>query len=400
MRCLPPVLVLSVAACERVTAPEALKVADRIEAEVAQGRFDNFHKLLMFGADVGPVPFGQRARGAPFVPVTQTASLFVERDGGTEPVNAFVIERVYVPYDDAGTPVRRRTLVVWPDSFEYSLVARTENGARSIDRNGFYPEMGSDHLHPASGVRLARPRDEDSWIGRSGSISIEPAGADSACPQFSTAPGAEPAERVDCHATTFSVRVDAELDRAGDTTLARLTGIPTVHRFRVVEQRVPGLRFTVHCAKLDFKTLDWSKVDINSPCNSHPEAFWRNDTLFAPRLGVHIADFTHIGPPGSSIIARTIERGQPAAPGTIPRGYLRWTAYMPNGKLVVSDSASIAHLSSRDAMPVDSLARTDPFNSLETLDPGGIREYLAPAWIYVPGSGQLGMVVVRVERSK
>jgi hypothetical protein len=122
---------------------------------------------------------------------------------------------------------------------------------------------------------------------------------------------------------------------------------------------------------------------------------------------VHIAAFAGNG---YARFARIVKQGEPAAPGTAPGGYLRWTVSMPNGLLVVHDSALVSYLTARrfasaevlaPSFPgVDTTSRHFPLDGSEIPEPGGIRQFLTPAWPYVPGASQSAMVVIRLERTK
>ena len=367
---------LSLAACERVTAPEALRAAEKLENDVAEARFTEFYRFLNLAAEGTP-----STQGSPAEP------LLVIRDGTQETLTGVVIERVYIATGGVGQPVRRRTLLVWPDSAEFGIVARTENDARGVDGSETWDE---DYLHPKSHVRLARKRREDSWIGRDGSIRIEPVADEAECPPMISAPTGErpTGHRVTCHAVAFRVNMDVALDRVGDTAVAKLTGIPVRHRLYIPEQQIAGIRFTIQCVEQKGDFLP----SAHEPCDAHREAFWRHDSLYAEPLGVRMADYRDTDYPH---FERILSKGKPNA--TYGSSW-RWSVWQPDGQLVVRDSVPFPY----DERGREKLRLVGQLSSweVEQFAPGEIRQYLMAARVLLPNVSPDAMLVMRVERDR
>src|ERR1051326_4633471 len=125
------------AACERVTAPKALQIAD-----------DTEQKLMR---DWNPAVIRQLYDAErmlnPFWPDSGRSMIALTRDGETEQLNAVVIEHVYVPPDGEGAPASRRSFVAWLPNASYGILAATESGAEESGALANY-NSANDPLHP------------------------------------------------------------------------------------------------------------------------------------------------------------------------------------------------------------------------------------------------------------
>jgi len=125
------------AACERVTAPKALQIADETEQKLMQDWNPAVIRQL----------YDAESMMNPFWPDPERSMIALTKDGETEQLNAAVIERVYVPPDGEGAVLSRRSFVAWLPNASYGILAVTESGDDESDAMANYNSAG-DALHP------------------------------------------------------------------------------------------------------------------------------------------------------------------------------------------------------------------------------------------------------------
>jgi hypothetical protein len=318
-------LALVATACDRVTAPRALEIAD--DAERTLWQTWTIHSLSGAHAELNAIII-RVASG-------DGSSMLVSVDGTQESIGAVVVERVYIPPHGQGMPYSRRSLVAFPQNTSYGILALTETNAD--DRRGLDDNQSSDDLNPHPALAVAHAREEDWWIPRSGKVVIEPRETGANCP-FALGGddvAADSAGRVSCNLSTFDVQLDGELVKRLDAQNSLLPeALKQHHRLSIASQRVKGIRFTIRCPNDVTGTLGRSWYGI--ACLSD-FSFWRSNDLFARSLGVDIAQMRPwSGPHSSQGYYRTVRAGSERPADA--RRMLRWTLSYPDGSQIARDS--------------------------------------------------------------
>lgn len=208
-----PGLVLT--ACERVTAPKALEIADKLEENLSRHWTPGL--IISTFGDTGPLDawFSSRDR----------STIFVGMDGPMEQMGAIVLERMYFPPSGYGAPFSRRSLLAFPLNADYGILARTEtNASEGKGLNGFDKWDKPDDLNPQAYLAVSNKRQEDWWTPRSGNVVVEPVETGTKCPleldQGNTEQG-----RVSCDLVTYDVHLQWEFVRRGDAASSLLESI-------------------------------------------------------------------------------------------------------------------------------------------------------------------------------
>ena len=131
----------------------------------------------------------------------------------------------------------------------------------------------------------------------------------------------------------------------GDSPLGKLFERRQI--VRITPQRVPGVRFTVQCP--DFKPGDRFGSETFAPpiqdC-AYPLRFWADNNLFAPALGVDVAQMR--APAGEGVEQWYVQ----TFPAEAIEGYgpfiTRWTIHTPDGRLIEADSTGVDRPARRD----------------------------------------------------
>lgn len=313
-----------VTACDRVTAPHALELADNAERSLWQ----NWTTQSLGGAnnDADAINAWLTSR--------DRSGIVLSIDGATDSIGAVVVERVYVPPDGHGMPFARRSLVAFPQNTSYGILALTEDNVD--DRRGLDAEEGADQLNPHPALAVAHARMEDWWIPRAGHVVIEASETGASCPFALDDNSATDSGRVTCRLATFNVQLNAELVRRLDAQNSLLPEtLKQHHRLDVAPQRVKGIRFTIRCPKdVGGMGMSW----YANTCYG-PFAFWRSNSLFARTLGVDVTQMQQQTLPGSSYTYyRTVRAGSARA---IDGAHLvRWTMSYPDGGVIARDSTT------------------------------------------------------------
>ena len=147
-------------ACDRVSTPKALEVADRVEESLwsdwtayaiqtaNEGNFYNVWKRLGGGGTISVV-----------------------NNGATDQLYAAVIEREFIPPPGGGAPVSRRSLVAWTDNLSYGLLAVTQTSPN--EHGSITSQIDDDPLGPRPVLVAPRTHFEDWWIPGSGTVTID-----------------------------------------------------------------------------------------------------------------------------------------------------------------------------------------------------------------------------------
>ena len=331
-------LALASTACDRVTAPRALQIADEAEHGLWQNWTPNSLGAALSEMSVINVWMASGDR----------SGMIVSLDGGTDSIGAVVVERVYLPPDGHGIPFASRSLVAFPQSTSFGILALTENnadGRRVLDNN-----ESTDDLNPHPALTVARAREEDWWIPRSGHVVIEPVETGAACPLALEGGdvAADSAGRVTCRLATFNVQLGGEFVRRLDAQNSLIPeALKQHHRLAVAAQRVKGIRFTVRCPKdaMDALGKSWYGLTCFAPFR-----FWRSSSLFARSLDVDITQMQPQTTVGSSQrYYRTLRAGSALAIGG--SHMVRWTMSYPDGGLIARDSTTSLPELSTSAYP-------------------------------------------------
>jgi len=314
-------------ACERPTAPEAHDMARQAERRFADGDFDGIGNMFFGNTDGGVVHHLRQT--------DLNRAMQLSRDGRGESISGFVIEEILIASGGAGRPRVRRTLIGWPDDLAYALHATTDAAA---GYNSFATDS-APRLSARSGITI-RQRRARSWHGVSGSVSIGDPIIDAPCGTAKESPlrtigMREPGTR--CEFALYEVDVVGELVRSApsDGPLRKLLERRQI--VRVVQQRVPGVRFTVQCP--DFKPGDRFGSESFEPHNRECGSlmhFWRHNELFAPELGVDVAQLRPAQGEGSAAWYVTPESRERVP--FVGAQTLRWKIHAPDGRLLEQDS--------------------------------------------------------------
>jgi len=320
-------LALAATACDRVTAPRALQIADEAERGLWQNWTPNSLGAAL--SDMSPINVWMAS--------ADRSDVVASLDGAADSIGAVVVERVYLPPDGHGIPFARRSLVAFPQNTSYGILAATENNADG--RRGLDGNESIDDLNPHPALTVARAREEDWWVARSGRVVIEPIETGAACP-FALDGGdvaADSAGHVTCRLATFNVQLAGEFVRRLDAQNSLLPeALKRHHRLDVAPQRVKGIQFTVRCPRDALGALGKSWYGLT--CFG-PFRFWRSSSLFARSLDVDIAQMQPLTTVGSSHrYYRTLRAGSALAIGG-PH-MVRWTMSYPDGGVIVRDSTT------------------------------------------------------------
>lgn len=365
---------VALSACDRVTAPRALEIADQVE----QNLWRSWDPTSLGGFPI--------AEG--FLNVWQSpgdsSTVLTSIDNGTEALDAAVIERVFIPPKGEGAPLSSRELVVWARNGSYGILAHTETHAADGTISEYDNE--DDLLNPRPVLVVPHPLLDDWWIPRAGEVTIEPLNVGTSCPFNNGGSDAEAdkSRRVTCDLGTYDVELEGELVRRAD---AKNTLLPESmkrhHRLILARQRVKGIRFTVVCHPTELILM----TPIYGGCLSHPLVFWRNNALFSPSLGVDISQMTRLG----GLTPATYGRTRRAGSDRVADGshVIRWTVSQPNG--VVLDHGSVTD---NIGLPNDRPGLAECANGLRS---DGRRQCLIPEIGYPKGTSRYRVLVLDIE---
>lgn len=313
-----------VTACDRVTAPHALELADNTERTLWQNWTPR--SLGAANDDAGAAHAWLTSR--------DRSGIVLSLDGATDSIGAVVVERVYVPPDGHGMPFAHRSLLGFPQNTSYGILALTEDNAD--DRHGLDAYQGPDQLNPHPVLAVAHADMEDWWIPRAGHVVIEPGETGASCPFALDDNSSTDRGRVTCRLATFNVQLNADLVRRLDAQNSLLPEtIKQHHRLDVAPQRVKGIRFTIRCPMDVMGALD--KM-YGLACYG-PFGFWRNSSLFARSLDVDVRQMQLQTAAGSShTYYRTVRAG--SARSTDGPHLVRWTLSYPDGSVIGRDSTT------------------------------------------------------------
>ena len=323
---LPLSAVIFLAACERVTAPKALQIADETEQKLSK---------QWNAAVLGQIAMAENDFNYGW-PDSARSMVLVSKDDDVEQLNAVVIDRVFVPPKGFGEPVSRRSFIAWLPSASYGVLAVTETADHSAGTFADYDKPRErDELRPRSLLVAPHARSEDWWLGREGRLIIEPLESSTTCP-FGNGGGdvvTDSAGLLTCDVVTYTVQLEGELVRRLDAQNPLiLEAMKPRHRIAVPSQRVRGIRFTIRCHPTE---IVWQSP-YQLGC-TNPFIFWRNNALFARALGVDISQMKPLDQTGMGrVYGRTVQSEhdkQSDGPRTV-----RWKLFDPDGTLVDQDT--------------------------------------------------------------
>lgn len=368
---------LALTACDRVSTPKALEVADKVEEDLwrdwtayaiqsaNEGNFYTVWKKLGYGGTISVV-----------------------NNGAPDSLHAAVIERVFIPPPGGGAPVSRRSLVAWTENLSYGLLAVTQTSPN--EHGSITSQIDDDPLGPRPVFVAPRTHFEDWWIPGSGTVTIDrmttPAERCPFADGHDEISGAAKPLMLTCEVGVYLVQANGDLVRRLDPNDKRLPDPFPRHQLMVAPQQVKGIRFIVHCPEAgpNAKTPDDDRY--TSLC-ANPFPFWRSNHQFASSLGVDVAQMKCEKNWFPVICGRTLRTGRfPRPPG---QRMIRWTLSYPDGT-VKERGADTALMAGDDHMFLVMCSAYDVFY-------GGRRQCLVPEDVTPKWQSHYGMMVLDIE---
>jgi hypothetical protein len=318
---------LALMACREPSAPEARDLVRSVQKDVARGDLQRLWHFFAFLGTAGTV-YGW--------PPAQNQALQIRRDGATENINGFVIEEVLVAPNGIGKPFVRRSIVGWPTTQDFALLAYSESNSGTLSATS----DDSEPHTPDVGLFLQIPDDTlRSWVHLSGYVAIGDAVIDKECGNSKGLPRVPYSpERVQCHFALFEVAVRGELLTLADSRNRLMRSFQRRHQLEIGRQRLPGIRFVTTCSE-DTNTDAYSDFDCQNPIR-----FWRDNSQYAPSLGIDFAKLKNLGGIFAQFERRSDGKHVYCEYDIAPDGTLcrptpaRWTIHTPDGTLIESGS--------------------------------------------------------------
>ncbi|MEP6493332.1 MAG: hypothetical protein ABJF01_11680 [bacterium] len=277
-------LLFLLAGCDRPTVPTARDGIQNAQRTVPDGNggSTNFQLAMLL----------QAVNNEGFTPKNHpTDTVVVERNGDALRLVATVVEHVYLPSPGIGArPYARRTVLAWNWAEKRGLVLMSEDPHSDIalptrqytDRW----EMGSLFEHRGF-VLQSEPNGKEAWFGRDGQLEIKNGTTTGPCPFSSKIAGYEAGLRkgelppdMTCETVRYPVSASTTLERGDPNNRSPLEDLIGHHpSLRLDEQMISGVRFVTKCP-----TTFRGEVPVG--CNVMN--FWRDNTQFAPQLGVDL----------------------------------------------------------------------------------------------------------------
>lgn len=319
-------LACAIGACDRPTAPEAHQIARSVEQKFEAGDFQGLDRLFFD-------PIGMSVATS----IRKNDALTITRNGVTESINGYVMESVVVPPRGVGRPSVRRTLMGWPDDFEFALHATTDGYPLIALADG-----GREGLTPWRGITVNLRDPAKSWVGLTGEIRIADGAAAADC---GTATPREAPIRIGgpathCHVALYDVEGRGEFVRRGELENS-MQPLQQRHQLRIAPQRVPGVRFTIDCPDIAPRI---GEHQMQQAACVNVTQFWRDNSLFAPTLGIDVAQFRG-SQTGAGWSYRTIAAHSRSGAGV--GSMMRWSILRPDGTLIEQGSAGPEDSASR-----------------------------------------------------
>lgn len=387
---------LGVAACERPTAPQARDVALQVEKELARGNLDAYWGKIAIMPNMASM-FGIRPT------LRDGVGLAISRDGLTETVNAIIVENVFVPPEGMGKPLVRRTLAAWPESRLYamSVIAERHPSELSTDStSGYYERLLGPS--PRAFARLQFPDVTHRWVPQSGTVHIGDPVVERPCetqlPRHLHGMAHAP-DDVSCEIALFEVRLDGVFTRAADMARPLWRVTAPRHELTVATQRLPGVRFVTRCPEAP---RDWHMPPASGhPCwNWGTMHHWRDNELFAQRLGVDVTAMSEASPvTGGRFYGRVIPLDSKT-----PRGpYVQWTLHRPDGVQALSGSFPLEYPGDRAHFPEPEDHARDLVRAYMTAMCGSLTcgrvQAIVPAYAFDSRTSLYAMLVLHAEPS-
>ncbi len=372
------VLALALAACDRVSTPRALEVADKVE----EGLWSDWTAYAIQSAGEGNFYNVWKRLG-------DGGTIWVENNGATDQLHAAVIERVFIPPAGDGAPVSRRSLVAWTENLSYGLLAVTQTSPN--EHGSISSQLDDDPLGPRPVLVAPRTHFEDWWIPGSGTVTIDPMPtAPEPCPFADGRDEITGAARpflLTCEVGVYLVEAHGDLVRRLDPDDKRMPDPFPRHQIIVARQQVKGIRFIVHCPVGDPNTMTPNADRYTLTCGNYPFPFWRSNGQFASSLGVDVAQMKCEKNWQPMICGRTLRTGTSTRPAG-PR-MIRWTLSYPDGR-VKERGADSALMADADHTFLVMCSAYDVFY-------GGRRQCLVPETAISRWHSRYGMLVLDIE---
>ena len=369
---------LALTACDRVSTPKALEVADTVEG----GLWRDWTAYAIQSANEGNFYDVWKRLG-------NDGTISVLNNGASDQLHAAVIERVFVPPGGGGAPVSRRSLVAWTENLSYGLLAVTQTSPN--EHGSITSQIDDDPLGPRPVLVAPRTHFEDWWIPGSGTVDIDRMATPAErCPfpdGHDEANTAAVPVMLTCEVGTYLVQAHAELVRRLDPADKRMPDPFPRHQIIVAQQQVKGIRFIVHCPEGDPNRMTPDFTRYTNACGNYPFPFWRRNHLFASSLGVDVAQMKCDKNVFPMLCGRTLRTGtwpRPAGPRMI-----RWTLSYPDGT-VKERGADSALMADTDHMFLVMCSAYDVFY-------GGRRQCLVPEIALPKWQSFYGMLVLDIE---
>jgi len=369
---------LALTACERVTAPKALEVADTVEARL----WRDWTPHAIQSAGEGNFYDVWKSLG-------DTSTIAVVNNGATDVLHAAVIERVFIPPRGGGAPISRRSLVAWSEHVSYGLLAVTQTSPN--ERGGITAQMDDDPLGPRPVLVAPRARNEDWWIPGSGTATIDRQPMTSRCPfgdGHDEVGAAAIPSMLTCEVGVYIIEANGDLVRRFDAENKLMPDqFKQHHQIVVRPQPVKGIRFIVHCPDRDASSMSRYSDRYLTGCGNYPFPFWRSNDLFARSLDVDIAQMKCEKNWNPMICGRTLRRGTSTRPYG-PR-MVRWTLSYPDGT-VKERGADSAVVPDADRLWLTECSAYDVYF-------GGRRQCLIPEMTLTKWQSRYRMLVLDME---
>lgn len=371
-------LALSLSACERVTAPQALVAVDKVEETL----WRDWTPDAIQSANEGNFYGVWKSLG-------DSSSIVVVNNGATDRLHAAVIERVFIPPPGGGAPFSRRSLVAWSEHVSYGLLAVTQTSPS--EHSTITSQVDDDPLRPRPVLVAPRARNEDWWIPGSGTLTIDRQPTTSQCPfanGHDEVGKPEIPTMLTCEVGTYIVEANGDLVRRFDAENKLVPDqFKQHHQIVVGPQQVQGIRFIVHCPDRDPMSMSRYSDRYLTGCGNYPFPFWRSNDLFAPSLGVDIAQMKCEKNWQPMICGHTLRAGRFPRPDG-PR-MVRWTLSYPDGT-VKERGADTALFADEDHVWLAECSAYDVFF-------GGRRQCLIPEMTVPKWRSRYRMLVLDME---
>jgi hypothetical protein len=286
------VLGLLAAACDRPTAPQVRDAVEKAQTELMTGVFQQRsvqqYQQIQYALE--------RTNWYP------KGLVEVERGGRPERYVATVMERVYLPPAASGAaPYVRRMLIAWDAEAHRGIVLASDDSDATITFPSpalNYPTNPSRLWQRIAFATQIESGSGDAWYASEGALTFRLGPVSGPCTRLKYGgdfgfPFTErETKKADiCQEVSYRVSAAAVLEHRspdkGPGVLDRWTTSKV--NVRLPEATVPGIRIITQCPEWDGKSIEMVGGCMNV------FDFWRDQSQFAPELGVDLSRMTEVG---------------------------------------------------------------------------------------------------------